>query len=194
MADAKNNDAEDVSRLENDGAPADKLSDEERSERARRGAEKAGKDGPTSPDRDVTTATHEDPDKQPPEGSTDHSDVPKPKGPLTKAQEAAEEGRNRAQETSSETPAGDPSPDPQASASANEVDAPGRAHTLSTDESGTAQGLGERLRAAKETEQLEIRPATHPGIRSDLEGAPYDVEAELRAQWPGIELGDYEEE
>ena len=189
-----NSDQEDVARFENEGgAPeADTLSREELSERVRKDSEAAGKDAPYSPERDVTTATHEDPDKTPPEGSTaDRADVPKVKEPLQARQEEAEEARNREQATSSETPAGDPSPHPMAHATANVVDEPGRAHTLSYDEDeGRAVSLGERLTRLKETEQLEIRPATHPGISSDDPQHGYDVELELRAQWPGIQLGD----
>jgi hypothetical protein len=184
-------DQEDASRLENDGAPA-KLSREEAAEMTRKGAEKEGKDAPFSPERDVTTATHEDPGKTPPQGSDNQrEDLEKLKHPLQAEREAVEEKVNREQATSSETPAGDPSPHPQASETANLVDQPGRAHTLYYDEDeGRAVSLGERLRKAQETEQLEIRPKTHPGISTDDPRKGYDVNLELRAQWPGISLGD----
>jgi hypothetical protein len=118
----------------------------------------------------------------------------KDKHPTQARQEAEQEKRNQEQALSSETPASDPSPHPQASDSANLVDQPGRAHTLSYDEeTGESASLGERLKAARDTEQLEIRPKTHPGFSSDHPNAGYDVALELRTQWPGIKLGDDEE-
>jgi hypothetical protein len=189
----KATDEEDSSRLDNDGAPA-QLSRAEAAELTRQKSAREGKDAPHSPDRDVTSATKDDPDKTPPQGSDNKRqrvDKDKEKAPLQKRQEGDEEIRNRKQPTSPETPAGDPSPHPQASATANMVDMPGRAHTLSYDEDeGRAVALGERLQAAQETEQLEVRPKTHPGISTDDPKARYSVELELRAQWPGIKLGD----
>src|SRR5580765_162167 len=110
-SDNKAADEEDTSRLENDGAPA-QLSRAEASELTRQKAAREGKDAPHSPDRDVTSATAEDPDKTPPAGSDSKRqrvDKDKEKTPVQKRQEGAEEFRNRKQPTSTETPAGDPS-------------------------------------------------------------------------------------
>lgn len=102
--------------------------------------------------------------------------------------------REQADVTSSETPAGDSRPEPQATDSANWVNTPARAHTLSEpDDSGTADSVGQRLRRAAESARLEERPSNR-GIHSDELPGAYTVEEELRLQWPGINLGDDEKE
>jgi hypothetical protein len=92
--------------------------------------------------------------------------------------------------TSSDTPAGDSSPAPEGADSANWVDTPARAHTLSElDDRNTADSVGQRLRRAEESARLEERPDRR-GIHSDSLPGAYTVEDELRVQWPGISLGD----
>jgi hypothetical protein len=101
--------------------------------------------------------------------------------------------REQAEVTSSETPAGDSSPAPEAPESANWVDTPARAHTLSEpDDYNTADSVGKRLRRAAESARLEERPDRR-GIHSDALPGAYRVEEELRLQWPGISLGDDED-
>lgn len=100
--------------------------------------------------------------------------------------------REQATVTSSETPAGDSSPAPEGNESANWVDTPARAHTLSErDDEGTPDAVGQRLRRAAESARLEERPS-HRGMHSDNLPGAYTVEDELRLQWPGIELGDHD--
>lgn len=94
--------------------------------------------------------------------------------------------REQAKVTSSETPAGDSSPAPEGNDSANWVDTPGRAHTLSEpNDYNTPDSVGKRLARVVEAAQLEKRSV-------DYEAVPgaYTVEEELRMQWPGISLGD----
>lgn len=100
--------------------------------------------------------------------------------------------REQATVTSTDTPAGDSSPAPEGVESANWVDTPARAHTLSEpDDSNTADSVGQRLRRAADSARLEERPDRR-GIHSDELPGNYTVEDELRLQWPGIHLGDEE--
>jgi hypothetical protein len=181
--------AEDESRLENDGAPA-LLSDKEARERAYLPSEKKGDDAPGSVDRDVTTAAKEDPDKHEPGGRKYGASAPKGKpvfrdGQNTRdaIQKSAEEELNRKQALSGETFAKDPEPHPQASATANLVDLPGRAHTLH----GQPLSVGQQL--ALLVEEARVEGSDSKFDYSKLPGN-YDLEEELNAQWPGISLGD----
>jgi len=43
----------------------------------------------------------------------------------------------------------------------------------------------ERVKRATEAAELEVRPVTHPGLKSAVrEDGSYSVERELREQWP----------
>lgn len=54
---------------------------------------------------------------------------------------------------------------------------------------GKPTSLGERLQRVQEEQQLETRPATHPGIKSGGLVGDYAVHRELRTMWP---LTDFE--